>query len=143
MYKRQAYYSVQVAVERAKVLDLNIERLDTLMRDTRATFEAGFVEKLDVDRLEVQLNNLKTERQKVQNLIELSYTLLKYQMGMTLTDQIVLTDMVDESNANNLPASISNAVDYAKRIEYSISVSYTHLDVYKRQGSYPTNRVIA
>ena len=49
-----------------------------------------------------------------------SYTLLKYQMGMTLTDQIVLTDMVDESNANNLPASISNAVDYAKRIEYSI-----------------------
>jgi outer membrane protein TolC len=116
----KAYYSAQVAVERAKVLDVNIERLDTLMRDTRATFEAGFVEKLDVDRLEVQLNNLKTERQKVQNLIELSYTLLKYQMGMPLTDQIVLVDSVEEKDTDHLPASISNAVDYAKRIEYSI-----------------------
>lgn len=138
----KAYYSAQVAVERAKVLDLNIERLDTLMRDTRATFEAGFVEKLDVDRLEVQLNNLKTERQKVQNLIELSYTLLKYQMGMPLTDQIVLTDSVDESNASNLPASISNAVDYAKRIEYSIlntQGDLAELDIRRiRTGYLPT-----
>lgn len=116
----KAYYSAQVAVERAKVLDLNIERLDTLMRDTYATYKAGFVEKIDVDRLEVQLNNLKTERQNVQNLIELSYTLLKFQMGMPLTDQIILTDIVDEESANNLPSAISNAVDYSKRIEYSL-----------------------
>ncbi len=116
----KAYYSAQVAVERAKVLDLNIERLDTLMRDTYATYKAGFVEKIDVDRLEVQLNNLKTERQKVQNLIELSYTLLKFQMGMPLTDQIVLTDIVDENDAENLPEPSSNAVDYNKRIEYSL-----------------------
>jgi len=116
----KAYYSALVAEERAKVLDLNIQRLDTLMRDTRATYESGFVEKIDVDRLEVQLNNLKTERQKVNNLIELSYTLLKFQMGMPLTEQIVLTDQVDEADANNLVAPSSNAVDYGKRIEYSI-----------------------
>ena len=138
----KAYFSAQVAVERAKVLDLNIERLDTLMRDTRATFEAGFVEKIDVDRLEVQLNNLKTERQKVQNLIELSYTLLKFQMGMPLTDQIVLTDIVDENDANNLPAPISNAVDYSKRIEYSLlntQGELAELDIRRiRSGYLPT-----
>ncbi len=116
----KAYYSAQVAVERAKVLDVNIERLDTLMRDTRATYEAGFVEKLDVDRLEVQLNNLKTERQKVQNLIELSYTLLKFQMGMPLTDQIILTDIVNEDIVDSLPTLPSNSVDYNNRIEYSV-----------------------
>ncbi len=138
----KAYYSAQVAVERAKVLDLNIERLDTLMRDTRATFEAGFVEKIDVDRLEVQLNNLKTERQKVQNLIELSYMLLKFQMGMPLTDQIVLTDIVNESDTNNLPAPSSNEVDYSKRVEYSVlntQGELAKLDIKRiRSGYLPT-----
>jgi len=137
----KAYYSAQVAVERAKVLDLNIVRLDTLMRDTRATFEAGFVEKIDVDRLEVQLNNLKTERQKVQNLIELSYTLLKFQMGMPLTDQVVLTDIVDESDAN-LAVSINNTVDYSNRIEYSLlntQGKLAELDIERiRSGYLPT-----
>jgi outer membrane protein TolC len=116
----KAYYSAQVAEERAKVLDLNIQRLDTLMRDTRATYKAGFVEKIDVDRLEVQLNNLRTERQKVKNLIELSYTLLKFQMGMPLTEQVVLTDKVDEEAVTSMTAPLTNAVDYGKRIEYSI-----------------------
>ncbi|MPR34150.1 TolC family protein [Cytophagaceae bacterium SJW1-29] len=143
----KAYYSAQVAVERAKVLDLNIERLDTLMRDTRATFEAGFVEKIDVDRLEVQLNNLRTERQNVQNLIELSYALLKFQMGMPLTDQIILTDIVDESDANNLPAPINNAVDYSKRIEYSIldtQGELAELDIKRiRTGYLPTASAFA
>ena len=138
----KAYYSAQVAVERAKVLDLNIQRLDTLMRDTYATYKAGFVEKIDVDRLEVQLNNLKTERQKVQNLIELSYTLLKFQMGMPLTEQIVLTEIVDESDANNLSAPSSNAVDYSKRIEYSLlntQGELAELDIRRiRSGYLPT-----
>ncbi|TDB60881.1 TolC family protein [Arundinibacter roseus] len=116
----KAYYSVQVAEERAKVLDLNISRLDTLMRDTRATYESGFVEKIDVDRLEVQLNNLKTERQKVNNLIELSYTLLKYQMGMPLTEPVTLTDRIEDVNLATLQAEVGGSVDYEKRIEYSI-----------------------
>jgi outer membrane protein TolC len=116
----KAYYSAQVAEERAKVLDLNIQRLDTLMRDTRATFESGFVEKIDVDRLEVQLNNLRTERQKVTNLIELSYTLLKFQMGMPLTEQITLTDEVNEESITAMNAPTSVAVNYNNRIEYSI-----------------------
>ncbi len=138
----KAYYSAQVAVERAKVLDLNIERLDTLMRDTRTTYEAGFVEKIDVDRLEVQLNNLKTERQNVQNLIELSYTLLKYQMGMSLTDQIILTDIVNEDSVNSLPTPINNAVDYSNRIEYSVldtQGKLAELDIQRiRAGYLPT-----
>ncbi|GAB2763728.1 TolC family protein [Rhabdobacter roseus] len=116
----KAYYSAQVAEERAKVLDLNIERLDTLMRETRALNESGFVERIDVDRLEVQLNNLKTERQNVQNLIELSYTLLKYQMGMPLDDPLTLTDKINDLNIESLRPVRREAADYDNRIEYSL-----------------------
>lgn len=117
----KAYYSVQVAEEKAKVLDYNISRIDTLMRETKAMNESGFVELLDVNRLEVQQNNLLTERQKVQNLIELSYTLLKYQMGMPLDQPVKLTDTIDDVNLDQLRSETAQAtVNYENRIEYSL-----------------------
>ncbi|PWJ54748.1 outer membrane protein TolC [Dyadobacter jejuensis] len=117
----KAYYSAQVAEERAKVLDLNISRIDSLMAETKAMNESGFVELLDVNRLEVQLNNLRTERQNVQNLIELSYTLLKYQMGMPLDEPIRLKDSIKQENVAAIKAElVQPQVDYNNRIEYSL-----------------------
>ena len=117
----KAYYSVQVAEERAKVLDHNIARVDSLKRETEVMNKSGFVELLDVNRLEVQINNLVTERQKVQNLIELSYTLLKYQMGMPMTESLKLEDKVDDIGLEALQSEFSEtAVNYNNRIEYSL-----------------------
>jgi outer membrane protein TolC len=117
----KAYYSAQVAEERAKVLDLNISRVDSLKRETEIMNQSGFVELLDVNRLEVQINNLVTERQKVQNLIELSYTLLKYQMGMPMNEPIKLEDKVDELSVETLQSEFSvTAANYNNRIEYSL-----------------------
>jgi outer membrane protein TolC len=117
----KAYYSAQVAEERAKVLDLNIARVDSLKRETEIMNKSGFVELLDVNRLEVQINNLITERQKVQNLIELSYTLLKYQMGMPMTESIKLEDKIEDLSIEALKSEFSvTAVNYNSRIEYSL-----------------------
>lgn len=117
----KAYYSAQVAEERAKLLDLNISRVDSLMRETKAMNASGFVELLDVNRLEVQINNLQTERQKVQNLIELSYALLKYQMGMPANEPIKLTDDINAVNVDSLRAELGNPdLNYENRIEYSL-----------------------
>ena len=117
----KAYYSAQVAEEKAKVLDYNISRIDTLMRETVEMNKSGFVELLDVNRLEVQQNNLLTERQKVQNLIELSYTLLKYQMGMPLTEPVKLTDTIDNLDLEKLKMETApSALNYENRIEYSL-----------------------
>lgn len=117
----KAYYSTQVSIERAKVLDYNIGRVDSLKRETEIMNQSGFVELLDVNRLEVQINNLVTERQKVQNLIELSYTLLKYQMGMPLSESIVLEDKVEDLDLETMKSEFSEtAVNYNQRIEYSL-----------------------
>ncbi|KQS23911.1 TolC family protein [Dyadobacter sp. Leaf189] len=117
----KAYYSAQVAEERAKLLDLNISRVDSLMRETKAMNASGFVELLDVNRLEVQINNLQTERQKVQNLIELSYALLKYQMGMPANEPINLTDDINAVNVDSLrTATVGSDLSYENRIEYSL-----------------------
>ncbi|ARK13534.2 TolC family protein [Fibrella sp. ES10-3-2-2] len=140
----KAYYGVLVARERSKLLDLNIGRLDTLLRDTRASNQQGFVEKLDVQRLEVQANNLRAERQNVENLIQLSYALLKYQMGLSVNDEIMLTEQLQDRNLTELESLIAPdpTFQYQSRIEYSTlqtQLKLAELDIEgSKKGYYPT-----
>ena len=88
----KAYYSTLVARSRLGLLARNVQRLDTVLYQTQQTFKAGFAEKLDVDRLRVQRNNLLVEQQKAQRLTELSVALLKFQMGLPQSQVVQLTD---------------------------------------------------
>ncbi|GAA4502864.1 TolC family protein [Hymenobacter ginsengisoli] len=88
----KAYYSTLVARARLGLLARNVQRLDTVLYQTNQTFKAGFAEKLDVDRLRVQRNNLVVEQQKAQRLTELSVALLKFQMGLPQAQPVTLTD---------------------------------------------------
>jgi outer membrane protein len=88
----KAYYSTLVARSRLSLLSRNVQRLDTVLYQTNQTFKAGFAEKLDVDRLRVQRNNLVVEKQKAERLTELSLGLLKFQMGLPQSQSIALTD---------------------------------------------------
>lgn len=138
----KAYYGVLVSEERIKLLDLNIGRLDSTLRETRELNRQGFVEKIDIDRLEVQSNNLRTERQKVQNLIQLSYVLLKYQMGLDVDENINLTDKIQELNLQELERLTqleANNFDYTQRIEYSTlqsQLKLAALDIENTQKQY-------
>ncbi|MBC3540935.1 TolC family protein [Rufibacter sediminis] len=117
----KAYYSVLVAGEQIKLLDQNLARLDTLLRQTTVMNTNGFVEKLDVDRLKVSYNNLKIDRDKAQRLLALGEQLLKFQMGFPQTQPILLTDQLNESSlANAKPRINYSGFEYANRIEYSI-----------------------
>lgn len=116
----KAYYMAVVNAERVKLLDANLSRLKKLLDDTRAYNKEGFVEKIDVDRLEVTYNNLVTEKEKTTRLITLSETLLKFQMGYKLSDPITLSDKL-EGEKQDAAASIGdNKIDFSNRPEYSI-----------------------
>ena len=125
----KAYYSVLVAEERSKILDLNIARIDSLIKEMKVMNQQGFIEKIDLDRLEVQRNNLLTETQKVKNLILLSQTLLKFQMGMKLQEPIILKDKLSDVDIRPLAALQFQGVDYANRIEYSTLMVQRELSV--------------
>jgi outer membrane protein TolC len=68
----KAYYNVLVSTERMEFLDANIARIKKLRDDTKAFYDNGFVEKIDVDRVEVTYNNLVNETEKAEKLIALS-----------------------------------------------------------------------
>ncbi|WP_276498666.1 TolC family protein [Pontibacter litorisediminis] len=115
----KAYYSVLVSGERMALLEQNITRLDTLLFQTQVMFENGVAEKLDVDRLRVQLNNLKVEQQKTQRLLQLSENLLKFQMGLSQKQPVLLTDKLEEVDIDMSQLHPQN-FNYSNRIEYSL-----------------------
>lgn len=117
---KKAYYSVLVSEERAGLLDLSISRLDSIIRDTKILNEQGFVEKIDIDRLQVQKNNLITEKIKIKNLIQLTYQLLKFQMAYDMNEKIVLKDKLNATDIDGLKLVKYQNVDANNRIEYSL-----------------------
>ncbi|GAB4015709.1 TolC family protein [Spirosoma koreense] len=126
----KAYYGVLVNEQQIKLLDLNIARVDTLFRNTQELNRQGFAEKIDVSRLEVQVNNLKAERQNVKNLVDLSYYLLKFQMGLGINDNITLTEQIQDIDLDSVERANAQAVaefDYTQRIEFSTLQSQIQL----------------
>jgi outer membrane protein TolC len=142
----KAYYGVLVAEERTKLLDLNVARLDSTLNEMKALYKSGFIEKIDVDRIEVTQNNLKTEKQKVQNLIQLSYYLLKFQMGMPLDENIQLSDRITDTDVARIELEAKTANDgnfsYDQRPDYSVlktNLKLAEMDVENnKRGYYPT-----
>ncbi len=132
----KAYYNVLVTKEQLTLLEVNFARLDTLLTETRAMFESGFVEKIDVSRLQVQHNNLKVELDNTRELIDLTYDLLKFQMGKPISSEIELTDKLEEVRFN---VDSEEDFDYGDRIEYSqlqTNLALTNLDIKNNKVQY-------
>lgn len=115
----KAYYGVLINDERLKLLDQNLARLDTILKETKALYQNGFVELIDVKRIEVSYNNLKVEKTKTLVLQDFSKRLLKYQMGMPLGDSLALTDKLTDLENSLLPV-LEVQSDHTTRIEYDI-----------------------
>lgn len=103
------YYQLAVSKTQIELLDANIARFEKLKHDASELYKNGFAEKLDVDKVEVALINLKTEKQKALNSIETGYLGLKTLMGMPVKDTLILTDRIteEEIKANALQDSLN------------------------------------
>lgn len=137
----KAYYNCVIANKRIALLNENISLLTSIETMTQKLFGEGFAERIDADRLTVQKNNLITEKEKIENLIQLSYMMLKFQMGMTLSTDLSLTD---DLNLEVVKADLEldKIVDYNNRIEMNQLLTAKKLNSYDymryKKGYLPT-----
>jgi outer membrane protein TolC len=111
------YYQLVVSKTQISLLDANISRLEKLLHDTREIYKNGFAEKLDVDKVSVQLANLQSEKVKAVNQVNNGYLGLKLLMGMPLKDSLVLTDELSYEKISEGLIDAS-AFKYSDRKEY-------------------------
>ncbi len=119
----KTYYSVLIAQENLEFIARNYEATDTLLRETQAMYESGFAERIDVSRIKIQHNNLKTELKNNTDLLVTSSNLLKFQMGMPVSQPIEFTsDLSDVENDLNGEALFSqyDSASFRNRPEYDV-----------------------
>lgn len=124
----KAYYTALINKERLKTLDANIIRLKKLYDDTKILNQNGFVEKMDVDRLELTYNNLVTEREKIGRLVGITETLLKFQMGYDLKQPVNLTDEIKAEQLQDIDLLADSKANYDSRHEYQLLQSQLKLN---------------
>jgi len=126
---RKAFYTVLNTKSRIELVNNNLERLQNLLNETTQLYQNGFIEKLDVDRIQVAFNNLNSEKIKADRLYELSKEVLNFQIGLPVGTNIELIGSLSEDIVNNFSYNL-NDFDYSKRIEYSILQTDKNLKFY-------------
>ena len=113
------YYQLVVSKTQIDLLDANIIRLQKLDHDTREIYKNGFAEKVDIDKLTVQIANLQTEKLKALNSVSNGYTGLKVLMGMPIKDTLILTDSLTDAQIKENILETAN-YKYSDRKEYQL-----------------------
>lgn len=88
----EAYHTVLLAQENARVLGSSISTLEKMLADISALYEEGFVEEQDVQQMQLTVNTLKSQKQNAERQEGLTKMLLNFQIGQDLETDIQLLD---------------------------------------------------
>lgn len=84
------YYQVLVNRQQLNVIDTNIKNVKVVEKIISNQYQNGLAKKIDVDRINVNLTNLNTQREQVINAITQQENVLKFSMGMPINTNITL-----------------------------------------------------
>jgi len=122
------YYQLVVGQKQIESIIANINNYEKLLHDTKEIYKNGFAEKLDVDKVQVQLNNLNTQKLQAQSQIDAGNAGLKFLMNIPQKDSLVLTDTLsNEELKSNL---LDESYNYGDRKDYQLLSLQTKLQQY-------------
>ncbi|MFK7770725.1 MAG: TolC family protein [Saprospiraceae bacterium] len=118
---REAYLPPLILEETKKTLQKNIANLEKLFFETKELYKAGFVEQLDVDRLELSLANLKTEVNNLDRQKDLVYNVLKFTMNYPADQPIIIADDINRLLVDADAGDLEGNINYSTRAEYRVA----------------------
>jgi len=115
-----SYFNVLSAQEALGVIDTTLKVTKKLAEETKVTYEVGFVEDIDVDQLNLLVSDLEANKVYMNNQLSITHAYLKFYLGLSDQDSIVLTD-----NMENLIENMQNSKALDQPFEYKENVDYT------------------
>ena len=89
------YQMIQLAEESLKILQQNLDNVLKTKYEISEMYIQGFMEKTDVDQLEVTANILRNSINQVKSNLDMAYRLLKIQIGIDETIPVVVSDSTE------------------------------------------------
>ncbi|MGE5447362.1 MAG: TolC family protein [Bacteroidales bacterium] len=114
------YNMIKLAEESRKILSQNLENINKTMYEISEMNKQGFVEKTDVDQLELTANTVKNAMNQIDSNLDMGYRLLKIQIGMEDAAKVELSDALETGESLTAtsmklisePFSLDRNVDY-------------------------------
>jgi len=88
----KSYYAVLISQKQLLFVEESIKRLEKLASDQNEMFKNGFVERLDIDKTTVTLNNTRTAETQLRNAVIIGLAVLKMNLGLSQSDNLILKD---------------------------------------------------
>jgi outer membrane protein TolC len=131
------YYLILVAEESLKNLQQNLDNVKKTEYEITEMNKQGFVEKTDVDQLELTANNLMNAMNQVKGNLDVANRLLKIILGVDINKQVRLTDALGSNT--DLPTTVGSLIgaqfDVEKNIDYRLIKTATDLSKLEYQNA--------
>lgn len=108
------YYQVFVQRQKLAVIDSNFVNTTKVRNIIKGQYENGLAKKIDLDRMNVNLSNINTQRQQLINAVQLQENSLKFYMGMPIETPI----KIPNTEFKVTPVALGEAPDVTQRTEY-------------------------
>jgi outer membrane protein len=124
------YYNVYVQRQKLSVIDSTYKNTEKVRNIIKGQFDNGLARKIDLDRMNVNLGNIETQRQQLINAVQLQENALKFYMGMPIDTPIVIPSTEFEIT----PLSLEDTPDVTNRSEYQLLKKQEQLYYYNRKA---------
>lgn len=121
-----SYYNVLSAEAALNVVDSTYLVTKALADETRQIYKVGFAEDIDVDQLDLLVSDLEANRMFLENQRGIAYAFLKFYLGLSDNDSIVLTD-----DMQSLIEKSQNSLILSRTFKYSQNADYVSLNKQK------------
>src|SRR5690606_39768336 len=105
-----AYYQAPVQRQQVGLPDTTIANAEKIQGVMKGLYDNGLAKKIDLDRMEVNISNLISQRQQLMNAVTLLENQLTFLMGEDINTAIIIPE-------ENLDAIVPVAVPLTERSE--------------------------
>lgn len=133
-----AYYQVFVQEENLKTVEASYANTEKTRNVIKSLVDNGLAKAIDLDRTNVQLTNIGSNKQTLINSVELSKNALKFYMGIPITTDIEL----EEKTIEPKPELLASIVNLDDRTDLKVLNKNRELLVFNKKATeaylYPT-----
>lgn len=122
-----AYYLVLIAQENKNILDTTYANTAKILDYIKSTNAQGLIEETDVDQMQLTVSTLKNAADMITRQLEVAKNLLKFQMGIELSNTLILTD-----DLNSLLASSDLTGLSVKEFKVESNVDYNLMETQEK-----------
>jgi outer membrane protein TolC len=114
-----SYYTILLLENSYAILESSLQNIEKSMKETKAMIDQGMMDDTDYDQLKITRNTLVNSLNSLDRQVEVSYLLMKINLGLSQEDQITLTDpvenvilAVEENELINQEFQVKENIDY-------------------------------